>query len=55
MPAVRCAFTTLAQVGLPKDVKILRTIVQAGNHCLGTYNSVAGTGTLQVGDAVWLD
>lgn len=55
MPAVRCAFTTLAQYGLPKDVKILRTIVQEGNHCLGTYNSVAGTGALKVGDAVYLD
>jgi uncharacterized protein YcbX len=54
MPAVRCAFTTLAQAGLPKDVKILRTIVQQGDHCLGTYNAVAGEGALRVGDPVYL-
>ena len=64
MPDARCVMTTLAQEDLPRDLDILRTLVQhnripvadIGKHpCAGLYATVAETGELAVGDPVYLD
>lgn len=53
MPAPRCSMTIQAQDGLPKDPRVLRTIVKVGQN-LGVYASVAAPGRVEVGDAVEL-
>ena len=53
MPAPRCSMTIQAQAGLPKDPRVLRTIVKAGQD-LGLYASVQTAGRVSVGDEVEL-
>src|ERR1044072_3549319 len=49
MPAPRCSMTIQAQQGLPKDPRVLRTIVKVGQN-LGLYANVESTGRVHVGD-----
>jgi hypothetical protein len=53
MPAPRCSMTIQAQGGLPKDPRVLRTIVKVGQN-LGVYASVREAGRVSVGDEVEL-
>jgi uncharacterized protein YcbX len=53
VPAPRCSMTIQAQDGLPKDPRVLRTIVKAGQN-LGVYASVDTPGLVEVGDEVEL-
>ena len=53
MPAPRCSMTIQAQPGLPKDPRVLRTIVKVGQN-LGLYASVESAGRVSVGDEVEL-
>jgi len=53
MPAPRCSMTIQAQAGLPKDPRVLRTIVREGQN-LGFYANVEAAGRVEVGDEVEL-
>jgi MOSC domain-containing protein len=55
IPCMRCVMPTLEQEGLPKDPRVLRTIVREANQNLGSYATVARGGEIAVGDAVWLE
>ena len=56
----RCIMTTRAQVGLPRDPSVLRTLVQQNRRdfmglmmpCLGVYAKVTNPGAIKVGDAL---
>ncbi len=58
--APRCIMTTRAQVGLPKDPRVLKTLVRENRRefmgmqmpCLGLYAKVTEPGTVRVGDAL---
>jgi uncharacterized protein YcbX len=54
IPAMRCSMTIQAQDGLPKDPKILRTIVGDAGQNLGVYASVSAAARVTVGDAAEL-
>jgi uncharacterized protein YcbX len=54
MPTVRCGMTMHAQVGLPKDPSILRSIVKEADQNLGIYASVLSHGSVMVNDSVEL-
>ncbi|MCS6926664.1 MAG: MOSC domain-containing protein, partial [Candidatus Binatia bacterium] len=54
VPTIRCVMTTLSQGDLPKDPRILRTVVQHSNHHAGVYATVTQPGVVRVGDAVEL-
>jgi uncharacterized protein YcbX len=54
MPAPRCSMTIQAQAELPKDPRVLRTIVKKAGQSLGMYASVESAGRLSVGDEVEL-
>jgi uncharacterized protein YcbX len=54
VPTIRCVMTTMAQGKLPKDPRILRTIVQQHNHHVGVYATVKRAGEIRVGDHVEL-
>jgi uncharacterized protein YcbX len=54
IPAMRCSMTIQAQDGLPKDPKILRTIVREAGQNLGVYASVNTAARVSVGDAAEL-
>ena len=51
-PCPRCVMTTLPQSELPKDIDILRTIVQHNQGHVGIYASVLQSGTIRRGDSV---
>lgn len=51
-PTPRCSMPTRAQEGLPADPKVLKTIVQEAERCLGAYATVTRAGAVKVGDAV---
>ncbi len=51
-PTVRCSMPTHAQPGLDADPKVLKTIVQEADTCLGVYAAVTRGGEVRVGDAV---
>jgi uncharacterized protein YcbX len=55
MPCMRCVMPTLEQENLPKDPRLLRTIVREANQNLGSYATVAAGGEIAVGQEVWLD
>ncbi|HEY8613753.1 MAG TPA: MOSC domain-containing protein [Roseomonas sp.] len=52
IPCARCAFTTLAQDGLPEDREIYRTLLHHFGRDFGLYCEVEEAGSLQHGDAV---
>lgn len=54
MPAPRCSMTIQAQQGLPKDPRVLRTIVKEAKQSLGMYANVESAGRVSVGDEVEL-
>ena len=53
MPAPRCSMTIQAQAELPKDPRVLRTIVKVGQN-LGLYANVLTAARVSVGDEVEL-
>ena len=54
MPAPRCSMTIQAQAGLPKDPRVLRTIVKEAGQNFGLYANVSAAGRVSVGDEVEL-
>jgi uncharacterized protein YcbX len=54
VPAPRCSMTIQAQAGLPKDPRVLRTIVREAGQNLGVYASVRSPGRVSDGDEVEL-
>ena len=54
MPAPRCSMTIQAQAGLPKDPRVLRTIVKKAGQSLGLYANVEAPARVSVGDEVTL-
>ena len=54
IPTVRCGMTTHAQVGLPKDPSVLRSIVKDAEQNLGVYASVITPGHVALNEPVEL-
>ena len=63
LPVPRCAMTTLAQPGLPRDLGVLKTIARVGRKqvgslgqaaCAGSYAEVVRPGVVRTGDPVGL-
>lgn len=54
VPTIRCVMTTLPQGTLPKDPRILRTVVQQHGHHAGAYATLKHRGEIRVGDVVEL-
>ncbi|MBV8859286.1 MAG: MOSC domain-containing protein [Acidobacteria bacterium] len=54
MPAPRCSMTIQAQAELPKDPRVLRTIVKEAKQNFGMYANVESAGRVAVGDEVEL-
>jgi uncharacterized protein YcbX len=48
----RCAMTTAAQPGLPKDVGVLRALARERDLCQGVYARVVRPGRIGPGDAI---
>lgn len=44
--------TTLAQVDLPNDINVLKTLVRENNGNFGVYAEIKQPGHLKVGDAI---
>jgi uncharacterized protein YcbX len=54
-PTPRCSMPTRAQEGLRADPKVLKTIAQEADRCVGAYATVTKAGALRVGDEVRFD
>ena len=54
MPAPRCSMTIQAQAGLPKDPRVLRTIVREAKQSFGMYATIESASQVRVGDEVEL-
>jgi uncharacterized protein YcbX len=54
MGTPRCSMTIQAQPGIPKDPRVLRTIVKEAKQNFGLYASVSAAGRVSVGDEVEL-
>lgn len=50
----RCSFTTLAQLGIPEDRAILRTLITQFDKDFGIYCEVVEEGWLHIGDPITL-
>ncbi len=53
-PTSRCVMTTRPQVGMPRDLDILRTINRVNDGNLGVLARVVGEGQVSVGDVIAL-
>lgn len=53
--ALRCVMTTHPQDELPRDLRILRACAQHHRGQVGVFASIGASGTVQVGDPVWLE
>ena len=53
-PTSRCVMTTRPQVGLPRDLDVLRTINRVNDGNLGVLARVVSEGTVDVGDEIAL-
>lgn len=51
----RCGVTFIAQPGLTEDPNLLRSILRHNNRNLGIYCSIDDTGTVEVGDELFVD
>jgi uncharacterized protein YcbX len=51
----RCVVTTIAQLGLPTDLNILRTTTKHNKTIAGIRNSVIHEGIIRCGDQIWLE
>ena len=51
----RCVMTTLPQGDLPRDLQVLRTVVESNKGYAGVRANVLQTGVLRRGDAVRLE
>jgi uncharacterized protein len=51
----RCVVTTLAQLGLPTDLNILRTTTKHNKTIAGIRTSVLQEGVIRCGDQIWLE
>ncbi len=51
----RCAMVTVDPATAERDPSVLRLVARDFANEVGAYGSVAMTGTIQVGDRVWLD
>jgi uncharacterized protein YcbX len=51
-PTPRCSMPTRAQAELVADPKVLKTIVQEAERCLGVYATITRAGDVRVGDTV---
>ncbi len=51
-PTSRCVMTTRPQVGLPRDLDVLRTINRVNDGNLGVQARVVEEGRIEVGDAI---
>lgn len=54
-PCGRCVMTTLEQVGLPKDIDILKTAAKHNQARVGAYASVTRVGVVCKGDTVRIE
>ncbi len=54
MPCPRCVMTTIGFDDLPRDTKIMRTLVRECQHELGIYAEVVTGGDIRLGDNVHL-
>jgi uncharacterized protein YcbX len=53
-PTLRCVMTTVAQSDVPRDLRVLKTIVHEHETSLGAFAAVGRQGTVRVGDLVTL-
>ncbi|WP_283193200.1 MOSC N-terminal beta barrel domain-containing protein [Rhizobium sp. AN80A] len=53
-PTKRCGFTIIEQEGIANDPEILRNVMRFGNRNMGVYCAPDASGTLRVGDGVFL-
>ncbi len=51
----RCVVTTIAQLGLPTDLNILRTTTKHNKTIAGIRNSVLQEGVIRCGDQIWIE
>ena len=51
-PTRRCGLTVMSQNDIPNDPDILRHLVRRNGHNMGVYATVAGAGTIRLGDSV---
>lgn len=54
MPTVRCAMTTRAQLDLPRDIDIAKTVNREHGGSLGVYCTVVTGGPVSTGDTLTL-
>ncbi len=53
-PALRCVMTTHREEELGRDLRIIRAAAQFHKATVGVFASVGATGTVRLGDPVYL-